>query len=69
MNDVTFGIIVAGRIKGGAAEWRRSAPADLKGRSTVHFCQKDNRLFFLSAPSKQELENSLVAKIRIRVGP
>lgn len=48
-----------------AGEWLRSNPADLTGGSTVHFCQKDNRLFFLSAHSKQELENLLVAKIRV----
>lgn len=63
MNDETFGIIVAGRIRErGRGAW--STPTDPVGGSTVHFCQKDNLLFILSARSKQELENVFIAKIR-----
>lgn len=43
MNNVTFGIIVAGRIRDGRRGGRgqqRSTPTDLTGGSTVHFCQK-----------------------------
>jgi len=42
MNDVTFGIIVAGRIReeGSRVERKEFAPADLTGRSTVHSWQK-----------------------------
>lgn len=64
MDDGTFGIIVAGRIREGqgVAEIYPSRP-DRKIYSA--FLSKDNRLFILSARSKQELEN--LAKIR--VGP
>lgn len=67
MNDVTFGMIVAGRIKEGQGSgWdlpQQTWQEDLQCISV----KKDNRLFFLSARSKQELENLLIAKIR--VGP
>lgn len=63
-NNGTFGIIVAGRIREGqgVAEIYPSRP-DRKIYSAL--LSKDNRLFILSARSKQELEN--LAKIR--VGP
>lgn len=64
MNNGKFGIIVAGRIREGqeVVEMYPSGP-DRKIYSA--FLSKDNRLFILSATSKQELENL----VKIRVGP
>lgn len=60
MNDVTFGIIVAGRIRErggkGVAEVYPNRP---DRRIYSAFLSKDNLLFILSARSKQELENLL----------
>lgn len=63
--DVTFGIKCCWKNKGGAGEWQRSTPADLTGGSTVHFCQNDNQLVFLSARSKQDLENIMRSTLRL----
>lgn len=67
MSDVTFGLIVAGRIREGGRGAAEIYPNRPDSRIYSAFLSKDNLLFFLSARSKQELENLLKAKIR--VGP
>lgn len=59
MNDVTFGIIVAGRIRerGGGKGVAEVYPNRPDSRIYSAFLSKDNLLFILSARSKQELEN------------
>lgn len=59
MNDVTFGIIVAGRIRDGGRRVAEVNPNRPNRRIYSAFLSKDNLLFILSARSKQELENLL----------
>lgn len=63
-NDGTFGIIVAGRIREGQRGVAEIYPNRPDSRIYSAFLSKDNLLFFLSARSKQELENVFIAKIR-----
>lgn len=59
MKDVTFGIIVAGRLRESrrrrATEFYPSRPD--RRIYSAFLSTTDNRLFFLSARSKQDLEN------------
>lgn len=62
--NVTFGIIVAGRIREGCRGVAEVYPNRPDRRIYSAFLSKDNLLFILSARSKQELENISTAKIR-----